>query len=387
MKDTWGTEYVQLALRIEKHFQGFVDAYCGPPALKAAIEKEEKIPTEHLFEDVLSLEEHVPHTTRARNIYLKKQVTGMKTTLQVLQGEEIPYTEQVALFFDIQPEKIPDSVFEKEKDLLQDIFKTNNLHAAVEEWGKSKEVEQPLLTEAVALIQEECQNRTSQILSLPPGEHIDFVCVQNKPWSGYNWYLGNFSSRVEINTDLPLRITSLPSLISHEAYPGHHTEHLMKEHLLYRDKGFMESCVFVYNTPECLISEGIANAGFDLIFEDREEAYSFINHHLNTTIDVETDACIAEALSKLGTCNGNAALLIHEDNASESEAVEYLMDIGVTTRERAQKQIQFITHPLFSPYIFNYHLGKEIVSAAYTKIAPTVFYENQMCPSNISCFA
>lgn len=386
MTDTWGTEYVQLAFRIEKHFQGFVDAYCGPPSLKGAIEREEKRPLDTLLNDALHLEETIPDTTDARRIYLHKQVTGMKTTLQVLAGEEIPYTDQVSLFFDVVPEKIPDSRFEKYKDVLQDIFRRKNLHDAVEEWGKSKEIRDPLLTQAVALIQDECRKRTSSLLSLPDGEHIDFVFVKDKPWSGYNWYLGNFSSRVEINTDIPLRVTSLPSLISHEAYPGHHTEHLMKENLLYRGEGFTEACVFVYNTPECLISEGIGNAGFELIFKSRKECYSLLNRLLNTGIDVEKDTQIAEALNELGATSGNAALMIHKDNADESEAVRYLMDMGLTTRERAEKQIEFITHPLFSPYIFNYHLGKEIVSAAYENIDPTLFYTHQICPSNIPWF-
>jgi hypothetical protein len=148
----------------------------------------------------------------------------------------------------------------------------------------------------------------------------------------------------------------------------------------------MEACVFVYNTPECLISEGIANAGFELIFKSRGEVYSLLNQLLNTGIDVENDTAIAEALNELSACNGNAALMIHSDNAERSDAVRYLMDMGLNTRERAEKQIEFITHPLFSPYIFNYHQGKEIVRAAYENIDPTVFYTHQLCPSNISCF-
>jgi hypothetical protein len=386
MTDTWGTAYVKLALRMEKHFPGFVDAYCGPPSLKATIDKEEPSPLESLFEDALFLEDTIPDTTKAREIYLEKQVTGMKTTIRILEGEEISYADQVSLCFDVVPERLPNSRFEKQREVLHDVWKGKDLHEAADAWGKSKEIPDPILTEAVTLLQKECQRRTSLKMSLPPHEHIDFVLVKDKPWSGYNWYLGDFNSRVEINTDVPIRITALPSLVSHEAYPGHHTEHLMKENILYQEKGFMESCIFVYNTPECIISEGIANAGFNLIFHSRKEVYSLLNKHLHASINVENDTLIAEALSILGTCNQNAALMIHEDNCEVSEAVEYLMEVGLTTRERAEKQIQFITHPLFSPYIFNYQQGKEIVSEAYETIDPLVFYQNQMCPSNISCF-
>ena len=49
--------------------------------------------------------------------------------------------------------------------------------------------------------------------------------VQDQPWSGYNWYLGNGRSRVDLNTDLPIYAYLLTDLLTHEGYPGHHTEH------------------------------------------------------------------------------------------------------------------------------------------------------------------
>ena len=76
---------------------------------------------------------------------------------------------------------------------------------------------------------EDFRERTDRLFGLPDGEHIDFVLVTNKPWSGFNYYLGGLRSRVAINIDLPVLSTSLGHLVAHEAYPGHHTEHTRKE--------------------------------------------------------------------------------------------------------------------------------------------------------------
>ena len=48
------------------------------------------------------------------------------------------------------------------------------------------------------------------------------------------------SSRVVLNTDVPTTGLDLLQLAAHEVYPGHHTEHAVKEQLLLRDQGQIE---------------------------------------------------------------------------------------------------------------------------------------------------
>jgi hypothetical protein len=383
---TWGEEYVNLVLRMEQHFEGFVDAYCGSKKVKNKVEKEEKKSLDELFSEAEHLLETVPADDRKRKIFLEKQVTGIKTTVQILQGEEIDYVTQVERFFDIIAKKVSESNLETHVQVLHDIFKTESLSEAVEEWRKEKEITGELLRECLDIFGLECRKRSQRLLPLPEGEHIDFVLVDKKPWSGYNWYLGEYCSRVEINTDVPVLVTAVPSLVSHEAYPGHHTEHAIKEHVLYREKGFEEACVFVYNTPECLISEGIATAALEMIFENQKEALQFLNHHTEVNIDVDRDAAISEALNKLSACSGNAALMIHQEGCDVSEAVQYLIEVGLSTKKRAEKQVEFMTHPLFRAYIFNYYVGKVLVRDALTEMDPQALYVNQLCPSNLRYF-
>src|SRR3712207_7327130 len=51
---------------------------------------------------------------------------------------------------------------------------------------------------------------------LPSTEQFDLAFVTGKSWSGYNYYQGNYRSRIEINTDLPIRLSRAIDLGCHE---------------------------------------------------------------------------------------------------------------------------------------------------------------------------
>ena len=72
---------------------------------------------------------------------------------------------------------------------------------------------------------------------LPQKERIILELVNNNDkakWSYYNWYLGNYYSRIELNPNYNIYWSSLLSAAAHEGYPGHHMEFVVKEHRLYR---------------------------------------------------------------------------------------------------------------------------------------------------------
>jgi len=45
--------------------------------------------------------------------------------------------------------------------------------------------------------------RTRNIIDLIDGESIEIKYTSNQPWTGYNRYIGNYQSILELNTDLP----------------------------------------------------------------------------------------------------------------------------------------------------------------------------------------
>ena len=111
---------------------------------------------------------------------------------------------------------------------------------------------------AFELLTEELRRRTQELFGLPEPEGVELRLVHDEPWLAFNYYLGELRSRVVFNTDLPWLSIDLFDTIAHELYPGHHTERVLKESLLVRERGWLEESALFVGTPQALFAEGIA---------------------------------------------------------------------------------------------------------------------------------
>src|SRR5581483_3145920 len=129
-----------------------------------------------------------------------------------------------------------------------------------------------------------------------------------EPWLAFNYYLGDLRSRVVFNTDLPWRSNDFLHVVAHELYPGHHTEHALKEATLVRGRGQLEETALMVGTPAATINEGVAELAPGMIAEDEEQ--------LLEPLGVPYDAEVARVVSREGETlryvGDNAAILLHE---------------------------------------------------------------------------
>src|SRR5207244_13297345 len=102
----------------------------------------------------------------------------------------------------------------------------------------------------------ELRARTATLVELPDGEALELEEVSDEPWWAFNYYLGGLRSRVVVNVDVPTSADDLVGLAAHEVYPGHHTEHAVKERLLVREQGRIEETIQLVPTPQAVLSEG-----------------------------------------------------------------------------------------------------------------------------------
>jgi hypothetical protein len=210
----------------------------------------------------------------------------------------------------------------------------------------------------VASLAEEMRSITGHLFGLPDGEHIDFELVTDKPWSGFNTYLGGLRSLVAINTDLPVLSTSLAHLVAHEAYPGHHTEHCRKEVGLVRRRRWLEESIFLVGTPQCLLAEGLADLGLEVVFGPRPEAAVAAHlHPLGIRYDADVVAAVSEAGEALGAVRGNAAWRLYVDGADPGTVVDEVARWALLPPARAAKAVEFLLHPTWRAYISCYVEG------------------------------
>jgi hypothetical protein len=193
--------------------------------------------------------------------------------------------------------------------------------------------------------------------------------VSNQPWSGYNWYLGNYKSRIDINTDLPIRIHGLPDLMAHEGYPGHHTELSIKELKLIRQMDYQEFFVNLINSPSCVIAEGIATTALQTVLTGNELEGWFrdeiLPHVGITTIDISLITALRQARDNMAGIAGNTAFMLHDHHKSADEISSYLQKYGLSTEKEADKMISFISNPLYRSYIFTYHVGHDLLEELF----------------------
>ena len=57
----------------------------------------------------------------------------------------------------------------------------------------------------------------------------------------------------------------------------------------------------------------------------------------------------------------DAALMIHEDGASEEEAQAHVRRWALSTPEQAAHSVRFVVDPTWRAYVINYSAGRELV--------------------------
>ena len=231
-------------------------------------------------------------------------------------------------------------------------------------WREAHAVPPDQLEPAIRSLADDLRERTQRLFGLPDGEHVEWVLETDKPWSGFNYYLGGLRSRVAINVDLPVLSPSLGHLVAHEAYPGHHTEHTRKEVGLVRRRRWQEETIFLVGTPQCLLAEGLADLGVEVTFGRRPEPV--VAEHLaplGVRYDAEVAAAVAEAGEALSWVRSNAAILLHDEGAPVDDVVAYLERWALLPRNRAEKAVSFLTDPTWRAYSHCYIEGLRLCRA------------------------
>ena len=364
--DDLARRYIRLAHALDAHSPGFIDGYGGPAELADRTLR----PAADLLGEAGALHHDVQaEPDPSRRAFLIAQTRAMHTLARMLGGEKLPYAEEVHGLYDIEPERA---------DLSELDAALKELDAALPGKGSLEEREEAVrsrvtvapgeLLRVAEPILSELRRRTARNFDLPDGENFSIGLVTDKPWSGYNWPLGNLQSRIDINTDLPVTLTGLPDLLAHEGYPGHHTEHAVKEARLVREKGWFEHGIQLINAPECVVSEGVAVNALDAVMTPGE-VEAWLTGELAQVAGIDPDAVrealrLAQLKEKFKGVSGHAAMLLHADGAPEKEVLDFFRHYNAATPQRARKSLEFIAQPTFRAYIFTYSVGGRLVREA-----------------------
>ncbi len=389
--DPFGQAYLRLTLEIDKHIDGYIDAYLGPDELKADVNAAAKKPASALLDDLAQLRDTIPADDPARQAYLTAQFRAIECTLLMLNGQTFDYLEEVRRIYDINPQLTDEAVFTQAHAALDTVLPgSGSLVERLNEDRKRFEIATEKALPLLEMTLEEARGRTRHFVTLVEGEAIELRLTKDQPWGAYNWYLGNGRSLVEFNTDLPTSALGLLNTMAHEGYPGHHTEHQLKEKHLLHDKGYAECASFLLHSPAAVIAEGIATTAQEIIFPG-DTAYEYIALMVLPAAGIQgvTAAELSrktEAGKHLRTVTNNAAILYHTGQLNEAQTLDYLQTYALVNERRARQSFRFMSNPLFRSYGFTYTQGYQLIEQASQGDKTTLFKRllvEQMLPSQL----
>lgn len=356
MSEPVAERYLRLGLQVGRHVEGIVDAYYGPPEPAAAVAGEPPVDPRELVRAADALLDEL------EDGWLRDQVVGLRTYAGVLAGESISYADEVEGCYGVRPTHTDESVFAAAHERLDELLPGDEpLGERYERWEASIRVPPERVERVVAAVIEEARARTRALVELPAGEGVELEVVREVPWLAFCEYVGDLRSRIAVNVGLPISGIELLTLAIHETYPGHHAERAVKEHLLVRGRGLLEETLVLVPTPQSLVSEGIAKlAPYTLLEGDGGKALADLIHEAGIELDLAHALAVERAREPCSWAQVNAALMLHEDGASEDQAKAYLARWGLLTPEWTEHMIRFFTEPTSRTYVMNYSAGRDL---------------------------
>lgn len=356
--------YVRLAHALDTHIPHLIDGYSGPPAWA---ERTPHDPATLLRDtgEFLKQVEAVQDNTRRE--WLLAQGRALHTHARVLVGETLPFSEEVRGIYDLDPLTAPlpelDAALQHFKDTLPG---SGPLAARLERLRQQVSVPNHDVLRVAEPILHELRERTRARYGLPAGEDFSIHLVTDKPWSGYNWPLGNLKSRIDINTDFPVVLPALPNLLAHEGYPGHHTENAHKETELVRGRGWLEHQLQLLYSPQSVMAEGIATNALDMVMTE-QEVQSWLTGELAERANLDPQDILAfqqanAARENIRHVSGTAARQLFQEGVPEAEVVAFLMHYNAVNEERARQTLRFIQ--AHRGYVYTYSVGHQLVKDA-----------------------
>ena len=359
--------YVRLCLRVGRHIDGFIDAFIGPPEWEQEVSAEETADPQRLREEAQLLLDGLGDADleEDRRRWLHGQLVALRCVTARLSGEEIAWTDEVELCLGVRPTRTDTKAFEAVHGRLDAALPgTGTVRERYIQWDENNAVPREKLVPALARMKDVLGPRAHALAPMPSEESVTYELVSNEPWSAYNWYEGQFRSRVEINADLPISFRVLVDLAAHEAYPGHHTERTAKDAQLYRELDRPETSVTIISAPESLVSEGIAmNALEEALGPEPFHVVGDVLADMDLRFDpVEAYEVHSAELDLVATAV-NVAFMLYEDGADPEQAEEYLREWALESNERAARTVTFVTDPSSRAYVPAYLEGRRLCRA------------------------
>ncbi|NLR75732.1 hypothetical protein [Leeia aquatica] len=371
MLDRIAEAYARLVLSTGLHDDSYVDAWVGPAEWRTQPEALDLTELQQRSATLLAELEvrplsGLPEAEQQRQAYLHKHLIALHAHLRRLQGERFRFDEESRLLYDAVCPPLSAADFDPVlTELAQLLPGDGPLHVRAREWLSGFDIPREKLDAVFTVAMDAARERTRPYIALPEGESCKLGYVQDKVWGGYNWYLGQGHSLVEVNTDFPMPLARAIDLACHEAYPGHHVQSSLIELELVQQRGWMEYAAFPLYSPLSCLAEGAANYGILLAFPG-DSRIQFEREVLCPLAGLPADDLpryhrVLTLLDRLSYVDNWVARDWQDGLLDADGARARLQQYRVSDEARAAQRFRFIEKN--GSYVINYNLGLDLVAA------------------------
>jgi hypothetical protein len=362
-------EYLLLGLRFDRIEEGYVDAFTGDPRLRRQVADEPAPDPAGLARQadrLLAELGGVPRSsdpaagfTDQRADFIAAHLRALACAGRRFAGEDIGFVNEVRHYFDVEISRgDPDRYRAAHARIDEVLGGTGGLVERMEADRRGDEIPADRLEDCVRAFSSALRDVVRSTYPLPDTETVVYEVVTDKPWSGFNYYEGEYRSTVAINADLKQQMSNLPGLVAHESYPGHHTEHCRKEAGLVAGLGHGEQTIFLVNTPQCLMAEGLADLALHAAVGPGWGAWAAeIYADLGLRFDGERAEALSQARAALAEVRQDAALMLHDEHGDVDDVAAFLQRWLLVDDTRARQSLRFLSSPLWRAYTSTYVEG------------------------------
>ncbi len=262
--------YVRAALALAQHQPSLVEDWRGDEAWRPA----QRVPVAETRRDIATLRTELTAidrgamspVDRGRAGYLRRQLDAVDLAAQRLLGAQMPFADEIVAAFGVPLPPIDASRLQHAREALARLLPgSGSLGARQAVFRRSVTVPHGREAEVLHAALEACRAATREHLELPADESVDLRVGVDTPWDGFARHQGNHRSLVEVSGRSPLDVSRALRLACHEAYPGHHVQHVLLDRAAATD-GRLELQLQPAFGLHLLVAEGAAEIGADLAF-------------------------------------------------------------------------------------------------------------------------
>ncbi|WP_333473865.1 hypothetical protein [Shewanella nanhaiensis] len=367
--DDIAKDYVKLVLAVGLHDASYVDAYYGPESWREACKLQ---PLPSLKLNVAALLDSLGalnftgegRCLLERQEFLSKQLASVEYYINHLLGSESCFSVESIGLYDTQAEIFSPESFQPVLDDIDSLLPgSGELTGRFDTYRAQFIVPEHKIPKVFSAAVEKSRELTSAYINLPEDESFRIEFVNDKVWSAYNWYQGDYQSLIQLNQDQPLYLERCMQLASHEGYPGHHLFNLLQERELVRKSHWPEYAIYPLYSPISFLSEGSANYGLSLIMSDCE-LIEFERDYLmplaGMTGDIEHYHRVLRCYKQLVHLDNTVCQQLTDGEISPNEAESLLIQFGLYCASRAKQRVKF--YQANRAYVINYNHGEDSVA-------------------------